>query len=108
MAEGKVETKQFQHGEYTAFRFSLCEPSPDRSALPEGAIEAVAYGVEQIRGKSATQVSDESHEVSRVWRQANDGDELNIYLDSLSLEDYEEAIARAKRLRDELEVAWAE
>jgi hypothetical protein len=34
-----------------------------------------------VDGKSATAVSDESHRQSRVWREAKDGEELDIYLD---------------------------
>jgi hypothetical protein len=60
--------------------FSLGPNCPSPS-LPEAAIEAIREGVKAVDGKSAVAVSDESHRQSRVWREAKDGEELDIYLD---------------------------
>ena len=97
MAEGKVETKQVDWESCSGFRFSLCEDSTKRSPLPAGAVEAIAFGVGQVSGKSAGQVSRESHESSRAWQNAQDGEELNIYVDTIPDEEYQR---RAKRMRD--------
>jgi hypothetical protein len=88
LAEGAVETHQIECGEYEGFQFRIGRASPRRNVLPAGAEEAIAYGVQQIKGKSATQVSEESHVVSRAWRESGDGEELNIYTDLLESAEY--------------------
>jgi len=103
MAEGRVETKQTDHGQHKGFRFLLRGEQPECVDLPEGAIEAIAYGVAQVLGKRAAQVSRESHEVSRAWRDAEDGDELNIYLDSLDEDEYQDYVRRARKIALEIE-----
>ena len=97
MAEGKVETKQVAWEGFSGFRFRLCHGPVQRSLLPEGALEAIAFGVAQVRGKSAEQVSKETHESSRAWRNAKDGEELNIYIDGIPEEEYQQ---RAQRMKD--------
>jgi len=98
MAEGRVETKEIDHGKHKGFRFVLRGNQPECDDLPEGAVEAIAYGVAQVSGKRATRVSEESHEASRAWREAKDGEELNIYPDLLSDEEYQERMERSKTL----------
>lgn len=89
MADGKVETKQIRCGDYNGFRFTLCGPAAqDSTELPPEAVEAISFAVNRIDGKSANQVSDLSHVDSRAWREAQDGEELNIYLDSLGDDEY--------------------
>jgi len=97
MAEGEVETKQVDWGNCSGFRFSLCEEAAEPSPLPAVALEAITFGVREVSGKSAAQVSRESHESSRAWRNAQDGEELNIYVDTIPEEEYQR---RTKRMRD--------
>ena len=91
MAEGKVETKQVDWAGRTGFRFTLCAPAAQPNRLPEGAIQAIAHGVQQVVGKSAEQVSREAHEMSRAWRNSQDGEELNIYTDTIPEDEYRRA-----------------
>lgn len=95
MAEGKVETKEIDHGEHKGFRFAL-RGDVELGELPAGATEAIAYAAAQVCGKGAKQVSRESHEVSRAWRAAQDGEEINIYLDSLGDDEYREYMTQAE------------
>lgn len=106
LAEGVVETHQIECGEYEGFQFRLGRNLQRRNALPPGAAESIAYGVQQVARKSATQVSDESHEVSRAWRAARDGEELNIYTDLLSPTEYAERTKRASEIAATLEGVW--
>jgi len=80
LADGWLTLDEAQVGPYRAMVFSLGPACPPPS-LPEAAIEAIREGVRAVDGKSATAVSDESHRQSRVWREAKDGEELDIYLD---------------------------
>ena len=96
MAEGKVETKQIDLEGRSGFRFTLCEGPSEGNLLPEGSSEAIAFAVDQVRGKSAEEVSRETHETSRAWRNARDGEELNIYIDSIPEEEYQRRMQRMK------------
>ena len=106
LAEEAVETQQIECGEYEGFQFRIGRDLPRRNMLPAGAKEAIAYGVQQIKGKSATQVSDESHVVSRAWRDHVDGDELNIYTDLLSPDEYSRRTQQAAGVASALREVW--
>lgn len=45
--------------------------------------QAIEEAVEWVRNKSAVELSEETHVYSRSWRQAKDGDVLDIYADLL-------------------------
>jgi hypothetical protein len=49
------------------------------SSLESAELEAIRAGVEEVLGKTAAQVSQESHQ--RAWNEAKDGHEMNVYLD---------------------------
>ena len=66
--------------------------------LPPDAIQAVAHGVRRAR---------QQHETTRAWQIAEDGEELNIYLDNLSEEDYQERMQRVETIASALDDVWA-
>jgi hypothetical protein len=78
--DGWLTIDEVQMGQYWAMAFKLGPHCPPPS-LPAGAIEAIKAGIAAVDGKTATAVSDDSHRQSRVWREAKDGEELDIYLD---------------------------
>lgn len=80
LADGWLTIDETEVGQFRAMTFSL-GPSCPPTSLPAEAVEAIREGVQAVDGKSATAVSDESHRNSRVWREAKDGEELDIYLD---------------------------
>jgi hypothetical protein len=82
LADGWLTLDETQVGPYQAMVFSLGPNCPPPS-LSTPAVEAIRLGVQMVDGKSAAAVSDESHRQSRVWREAKDGEELDIYLDLL-------------------------
>lgn len=95
MLENVVEAEQVQHGDFTGFIFHLLPGAPE-TLTPEE-IEAVKTGVQSVDGKSAGDVSDDSHDHSRAWQSAKDGDELDVFLDVIPEDEYRE---REKRLRE--------
>lgn len=107
MAEGRVTTHQIEVGENQAFQFCLGDAPQRSSVLPDGADESIAFGVQQVAGKSAKQVSTESHQVSRAWRQATDGQELNVYLDVLGDDEYRRRAIRVSEIGRALDAAMA-
>ena len=106
LAEAAVESHQIECGDYVGFQFRLGRGAPRRNVLPAGAIEAIAHGVEQIAGKSAKQASDDSHAMSRAWREASDGEELNIYTDLLDAEQYSARKQHSSSIASALREVW--
>jgi hypothetical protein len=99
VAEGMLEIEEVKFGEHTGFRFTLTEKAKLETLrnLSEGACNAIANGVKAVKGKTADRVSQDSHDQSRTWRDAKDGDELPIYADLFSDEEYADAKARAQQ-----------
>lgn len=95
VAEGKVETKEIDHGGHKGFRFAL-RGDVELGGLSDGAMDAIAYATAQVSGKGAEQVSRESRQISRAWQAAQHGEEINIYLDSLGDDEYEEYMTQGE------------
>lgn len=105
MAEGKVTTHQIETGDVQGFQFRLGDSPQEDDLLPPGSKKSIAFGVQQVYGKTATQVSIESHQVSRAWRKAMDGQELNVYLDAIGDDDYRNYMNHADAIARPLEAA---
>jgi hypothetical protein len=71
-----------------AFRFELIEVADKFQPMNSHELAAIKYGVNRVRGKTAAECSEESHANSRSWRSSEDGEELNIYVDSLTDDEY--------------------
>ena len=87
-----------QVGSVFGFRFTLSEDKPAQQCFSQQEIEAIREGVNFVKEKTATAVSIKSHELSRAWREAEDGDELNIYTDLLSDEEFYDKMKKMERL----------
>lgn len=105
MGAGVVETQQVDRGGVTGFVFRLVSDSP--SLLTEDEKEAIRVGVEMVDGKSAAQVSESSHEFSRAWRAAADGEELDIFLDAIPEAEHQQLSAAARELSDAFDKEFA-
>lgn len=87
MIEGKLHLKTVSVGDFVAFQFQLTD-SCGESLLEAEELNAIAEGTDRVLGKTATQVSDESH--LRSWHSTPNGQEMNIYIDSIPEEEYQE------------------
>ena len=105
MQEGLVDVEERQVGPYPSFFFAIVDGESPAFSLTPDEIEAIKLGVEETTNKSASRVSHESHVDSRVWREASDGDELNIYLDLLGDEEYEDMRRQANRTANDITAA---
>jgi hypothetical protein len=78
--EGVLDFRLARVGPYDAMKYSL-----KKSAVPADLsieeIGAIKSAVDFVKGKSATELSTITHEYSRSWQMAQNGDELNIYID---------------------------
>jgi hypothetical protein len=97
LEDGVLKTRDVQTGPYTAVEFKIAEGSARLGAFTEVEETAIGQGVAFASGKSATEVSDESHLLSRSWRESALGDELDIILDTIPDDEYSE---RQKAIND--------
>jgi hypothetical protein len=58
---------------------------------------AVEKAVKWVEGKTAPELSRETHDYSRSWQMGSDGDELNIYVDLMDDEEYASMRRRIQR-----------
>jgi hypothetical protein len=96
MAEGMVEEEQVEFGDKTGFRFVLTGTPTETFSSDERA--AIRAGVFFVSSKSAIQVRDESHLESRAWRSAKDGDRMDIFLDVIPENGYDDRTERIRRI----------
>lgn len=87
-AEGCLTLIREPRGPFTEI---CCRPGPQATAgnLPELARQAIARAVEFIKPLSAGELTALSHDFSRSWGTASNGEELDIYTDLLPDEEYE-------------------
>jgi len=103
-ADGRLEISSEPVGPYSAVKYRAIAGGMNQ--LEPEAITAVRKAVEFVADKSGAQLSDITHEFSRSWREAEQGEELSIYMDLLSNEGYDAAKSRAESIENELAAAW--
>lgn len=86
VAERKIRISSRPVGPYSEQVYELASPVQiDPTNLRYQAIEEA---VEGVRNKSAAELSEETHIYSRSWREAQEGDVLDIYRDLLEDDEY--------------------
>lgn len=90
---------------YHEYSYKLLKPlGPDEISRDERA--AITKAVAYVKGKTARSLSRELHEKSYSWKNAKDGEVLNIYLDLLDEEERAAEFALAKRTAEEVSRAF--
>jgi len=79
--DGTLNVSTRPVGPYREHVYELVKPFEINPADPR--YQAIEEAVEWVRNKSAVELSEETHVWSRSWRQAQDGDVLDIYADLL-------------------------
>ena len=105
IAEGVLATDHVPVGPFRAVRYRFTGRDLSGTPLPDEGVRAVQRAVQLVQDKPATELSDMTHEFSRSWNMANDGDELNIYVDLIPDDEYEtreENLARLRKSLDEV------
>jgi hypothetical protein len=93
-------------GPYTATAYRLTSKPLPGHALSQPAVHAVEQAVSFVRGKGATELSDLTHEFSRSWNSAQEGQELNIYVDLIPDDEFAAREQHLSTLKTELLAAW--
>lgn len=96
--KGFITERVVQTGEYQETVYTLTDSAPELnlSAQEEAAIES---GIKWVGKKSAVQISHLSHRRSRSWNAAEMGREINVYLDAVPDEKYEDMLCLARELK---------
>jgi len=84
--QGRISIGEQYNGPYKELVYKTLKPVRLDPASPR--IKAIEEAAKWIEGKSATELSQETHVFSRTWREAGDGQALNIYLDILDDSEY--------------------
>jgi len=93
MAEEMVRADQFEAGEVVGFEFHLI--GTPAAVFSDEERAAIRKAVGSVVGKTAAQVSEESHQKSRSWNSAKDGERLDVFLDVIPESEFS---AREQRL----------
>ncbi|NBT35790.1 MAG: DUF4065 domain-containing protein [Betaproteobacteria bacterium] len=94
---GHVAVSRSHTGPYPTIRYTARRDLPE-TCLSEEEVKSIHKAVEFIQGKRAARLSEFTHEYSRSWQEAKDGDELRIALDLMTDGD----VADARRQQDEI------
>jgi len=80
---GVLERKQVPEGPWQTTRYELSRDGRSEEKLSAGAKRAIKEAVEFVCSKSATELSELTHEFSRSWMEARDGQPLTGTRDRL-------------------------
>lgn len=96
--DGIIHVGTRPNGPFIEQVFTLCGGETAELTAPER--ESIKEAVEWIGGKTATELSDITHENSRSWNETVNGQVMNIYLDLLNETEYEELKARQEQAKE--------
>jgi hypothetical protein len=100
--DGHLIVERTHEGPYPESRYRLTEKASALPALPEEARRAVQQAAEYALPLRASELSQITRERSRSWRQGRDGQTLNIYIDLIADDEYEEGEAKLASLEQAL------
>ncbi|HEV3262192.1 MAG TPA: hypothetical protein VG013_35395 [Gemmataceae bacterium] len=87
---GYLTTERTQEGPYPDYRYRLTEKAAAELPLPEDVRAAIQDAVTFVASKTAAELSQLTRERSRSWIDAKDGDLLDIYIDLIPDDEYEQ------------------
>lgn len=106
LAEELISLEQVQRGEFQAFVFRTAKDATPSAPITDEDVAAIREGVESVRAKSARAVSEESHLLSRSWREGANGEEQDIYLDLMTDDEYAALTQEAQKMSLGAEKLW--
>jgi len=87
--DGALHIESVPIGPYHGHRFRL-GPGAERWNLPDDQKSAVREAVTFVKERRGDELTEITHECSRAWQCTRDGEEMDIYLDVISDEEFEE------------------
>src|SRR5439155_18549883 len=95
---GILELKSVPEGPWTTTRYRLIDSERGGDRLSAAETRPIKQAVDFVRKKTAAELSELTHEHSRSWTEARDGQPLDIYIDMIPDDEF----ARREREIDAL------
>jgi len=86
---GVLKRKKVPEGPWQSTRYELSGAGSDGDKLSAAEKRAIKQAVDFVGSKTATELSDLTHEFSRSWIEARDGQPLDIYIDIIPDEEFD-------------------
>lgn len=96
--EGKLRVGSQPNGPYKETVFELAQPFQIDPNGPR--YQAIEEAVEQVKSKTAVELSEETHLYSRSWQEGQNGQELDIYADLLDDVEFQQLVQDGQRSRE--------
>ena len=96
--DGYITEENIQDGPYPENRYRLTDKGRQVSEIPDDAKCAIEKATAFCRTKSAAELSQITHDRSRSWNLAKEGEILNIHIDTIPEDEYEKRKAELERL----------
>ena len=104
IAEGVIERRRAHVGPHASMHYRLLiNQIPD---LEDAEIQAIREAVKFLEPFTPAEQWQLTHDYSRSWNQAKQGDELNIYIDLLDDDEFEKRRARMRATSSIIDDIW--
>jgi hypothetical protein len=100
--EGLLQVETVHEGPYPDHRYRLTDKGRAAARPPEDARAAIKEATLFCLPRTAAELSQITHERSRSWIEGKNGDILNIYIDTISDEEYEKRRGEIEQLDKQL------
>ena len=98
--DGLMTTEMVHDGPYPEYRYRLTDKARNAGSLPDAARDAIKTATLFCKDRSASELSQLTHERSRSWIQGNVGDILDIYIDLIPEDEYQSRLEEIGRLEN--------
>lgn len=100
--EGHLIVEQVHEGPYPECHYQLTDQGRNAPRPPEDARVAIREATLFCQSKTRAELSEITHERSRSWIEGKDGDILDIYIDTIPDDEYQEREKEINRLQKQL------
>lgn len=95
---GDLAIERIHEGPYPECRYRLATKAASASPLPADAVKSIKAAADFVIPKSAAELTQLTQQRSRSWREAKDGEIIDIYVDLLPDEEYDAEKAKLAHL----------
>jgi hypothetical protein len=103
---GIITRESAKIGPYPTTTYRVTTKKLPGRLLKNDALKAIRSAVKFVEEKTATELSEITHEYSRSWNAARDGQTLNIYIDQIDDEEFSRREQDLDILNREILAAW--
>ena len=98
--DGYLTIEVIHEGPYPEYRYRLADKGYGAARPPEDAQASIKEAAMFCLSKTAAELSQIIHDRSRSWREGKDGDLLDIYIDTIPADEYEDRRVKMNQLDD--------